>query len=256
MGNVAAQTVGTRTTGFRDQHMSLRRVLVVEDEMVVAMLVEDMIADLGYEVAGVVSRVDDAMALVDTDGFDLAVLDVHLNGRLIFPFADALAERHIPFLFATAYGERGIPREHSNCPVIQKPVRAEDLKRALARLEPAQINRRTRDKGRSPRSPRAAGSRPARNAYARTLCPAWLAFQASHVLSCRVFAWRWPLAFSYLLSDVVSMPASFCSISFRASAACRSSSEPASAMPSHASNISRRSASLNRRSRITSVGAR
>jgi CheY-like chemotaxis protein len=117
--------------------MSLRRVLVVEDEMVVAMLVEDMIADLGYEVAGVVSRVDDAMALIDTDGFDVAVLDVHLNGRLIFPFADALAERHIPFLFATGYGERGIPREHSSCPVIQKPFRAEDLKRALARLEAA-----------------------------------------------------------------------------------------------------------------------
>jgi CheY-like chemotaxis protein len=135
MGNVAAETVGTRASGWREQHMSLRRVLVVEDEMVVAMLVEDMIAELGYEVAGVVSRVEDAMKLVGSDKFDVAVLDVHLNGRLIFPFADALAARHIPFMFATGYGERGIPREHSSCPVIQKPFRAEDLKRALARLE-------------------------------------------------------------------------------------------------------------------------
>lgn len=103
--------------------------------MVVAMLVEDMIGELGYEVAGVVSRVDEAMKLVDSKSFDVAVLDVHLNGRLIFPFADALTERHIPFVFATGYGERGIPREHANCPVIQKPFRAEDLKRALARLE-------------------------------------------------------------------------------------------------------------------------
>lgn len=102
--------------------------------MVVAMLVEDMIAELGFEVAGVVSRVEDAMKLIDSDGFDAAVLDVHLNGRLIFPFADALAERRIPFMFATGYGERGIPREHAHCPVIQKPFRAEDLKHALARL--------------------------------------------------------------------------------------------------------------------------
>jgi CheY-like chemotaxis protein len=115
--------------------MSPKRVLVVEDEMVVAMLVEDMIAELGYELAGVVSRVDDAMKWADSDGFDLAVLDVHVNGRLIFPFADALARRHIPFMFATGYGERGIPREHLNCPVIQKPFRAEDLRRALVRLE-------------------------------------------------------------------------------------------------------------------------
>lgn len=114
--------------------MSGLRVLVVEDEMVVAMLVEDMVSDLGYEVAGVVSRVEDAMKLVDTGTFDCAVLDVHLNGRVIFPFADALAKRDIPFLFATGYGERGIPPEHAKRPVLQKPFRGEDLKRALLRL--------------------------------------------------------------------------------------------------------------------------
>jgi CheY-like chemotaxis protein len=114
--------------------MSTRRVLVVEDEMVVAMLVEDMIADLGYELAGVVSRLDDAMKLAGSDGFDVAVLDVHVNGRLIFPFADALAARHIPFMFATGYGERGIPPQHAKYPVLQKPFRTEDLKRALSKL--------------------------------------------------------------------------------------------------------------------------
>ena len=114
--------------------MARKRVLVVEDEMVVAMLVEDMVDELGYEVAGVVSRVDEAMDLVDSGSFDLAVLDVHLNGRLIFPFADALAERSIPHVFATGYGERGVPPEHSKRPVLQKPFRAEDLKHALLRL--------------------------------------------------------------------------------------------------------------------------
>jgi CheY-like chemotaxis protein len=117
--------------------MSRKRVLIVEDEMVVAMLVEDMICELGYEVAGVVSRVDEAMKLVDSGKFDFAVLDVHLNGRLIFPFADALAKRSIPYMFATGYGERGIPPEHSNRPVLQKPFRAEDLQRALARFNEA-----------------------------------------------------------------------------------------------------------------------
>ncbi len=117
--------------------MSHKRVLVVEDEMVVAMLVEDMVCELGYEVAAVVSRVDEAMKLVDSGSFDFAVLDVHLNGRLIFPFADALAERKIPYIFATGYGERGIPPEHSKRPVLQKPFRAEDLKRALTRLAEA-----------------------------------------------------------------------------------------------------------------------
>jgi len=114
--------------------MSRRRVLVVEDEMVVAMLVEDMITELGYEVAAVVSRVEDAMALADSGNFDVAVLDVHLNGKLIFPFADALSKRQIPFMFATGYGERGIPPHHAKCPVLQKPFRAEDLERALVRL--------------------------------------------------------------------------------------------------------------------------
>ena len=117
--------------------MPVRRILVVEDEMVVAMLVEDMIAELGYDVAAVVSRVEEAMALADSGSFDAAVLDVHLNGKKIFPFADALMERHIPFLFATGYGERGIPPHHAQCPVVQKPYRAEDLKRALARLAQA-----------------------------------------------------------------------------------------------------------------------
>ncbi len=135
MGNVVTGTIGIRATETQAYHvMSRKRVLVVEDEMVVAMLVEDMLAELGYEVASVVSRVDDAMKLVDSGNFDIAVLDVHLNGRAVFPFADALAKRKIPYMFATGYGERGIPPEHAQRPILQKPFRSEDLKRALMRL--------------------------------------------------------------------------------------------------------------------------
>ena len=100
------------------------RVLVVEDEMTVAMLIEDMVSELAYDVAAVVPRLEDAMRLLDTDSFDLAMLDVHLNGKTVFPFAKALEERGIPFLFATAYGPRGIPAEFQGHMVLAEAVRS------------------------------------------------------------------------------------------------------------------------------------
>lgn len=121
-------------TGLR---LAAPRVLVVEDEMTVAMLIEDMVAELAYEVAGVVTRLEDAMRLVDTETFDLAMLDVHLNGKTVFPFAAALKEREIPFLFATAYGPRGIPAEFQGHLVLQKPFGPVELRRALTVLKPA-----------------------------------------------------------------------------------------------------------------------
>lgn len=111
-----------------------RRVLVVEDEMIVAMLVEDMMGDMGFEVAGVAGRLNDAFQLLEKTDFDLAVLDVSLNGELVFPFAQALEEKKIPFVFATAYGARGIPQEFAGHPVVQKPFRTQDLAGAIARL--------------------------------------------------------------------------------------------------------------------------
>jgi CheY-like chemotaxis protein len=106
------------------------RVLIVEDEIIVALFLEDLLADFGYEVAGVVSHLDEAMAR-DVD-YDLAVLDVHINGRPVFDFADALAARGTPFVFATGYGPRGIPDRHAGRPVVQKPFQPEELKWMLA----------------------------------------------------------------------------------------------------------------------------
>lgn len=125
------------TSGLPTDHglkLMAPRVLVVEDEMTVAMLIEDMVAELAYEVAAVVTRLEDAMQLVDSDSFDLAMLDVHLNGKTVFPFAAALEEREIPFLFATAYGPRGIPEQFRDRPVLQKPFGPVELKRALVEL--------------------------------------------------------------------------------------------------------------------------
>ena len=110
------------------------RVLIVEDEIVVALFMEDVLAEFGYHVAGVVSRLDEAMA--HEPDFDMAVLDVHLNGKNVFDFADKLAAQATPFVFATGYGERGIPERHKGRPVLQKPFSPDDLKRALDAVTP------------------------------------------------------------------------------------------------------------------------
>ena len=111
-----------------------RRVLIVEDEIVVALFLEDVLDEFGYHVAGVVTQLDEAMAR--EPDYDIALLDVHLNGRNVFDFADMLAGRNIPFVFATGYGERGIPERHRCCPVLQKPFQPDDLKRILDDIDP------------------------------------------------------------------------------------------------------------------------
>ena len=106
------------------------RILIVEDEIIVAMFLEDLLTDFGYEVAGVVSHLDDAIA--HPADYDLAVLDVHINGRPVFDFADRLAARGTPFVFATGYGPRGIPDRHAGRPVLQKPFQPQELKWTLS----------------------------------------------------------------------------------------------------------------------------
>ncbi len=112
-----------------------QRILIVEDEIVVALFLEDVLADFGYEVAGVVNHLDEAMAR--EPDYDIALLDVHINGRSVFDFADMLASRDIPFVFATGYGERGIPEHHRGRPVLQKPFQPEDLRRILQETTPS-----------------------------------------------------------------------------------------------------------------------
>jgi CheY-like chemotaxis protein len=111
------------------------RVLIVEDEIIVALFLEDLLTEFGYEVAGVAAQLDDAMAR--PPDYDVAVLDVHLNGRNVFDFADTLAARGTPFVFATGYGERGIPERHRARPVLQKPFQPGDLKQVLEQVTAA-----------------------------------------------------------------------------------------------------------------------
>lgn len=110
------------------------RVLVVEDEMMVSMLIEDMLDDLGCKVVGPAARLDEAIALVGEAELDCAVLDVNLGGQPIFPLADILREKGRPFAFATGYGDAGLRDVDKGTPVLQKPFREGDLARVLGQL--------------------------------------------------------------------------------------------------------------------------
>jgi CheY-like chemotaxis protein len=113
------------------------RVLVVEDEMMVSMLIEDMLSDLGCVVVGPASRLDEAMELAQAGGIDCAVLDVNLGGQPIFPLADLLRQMGRPFAFATGYGDAGLRDVDKGSPVLQKPFREGDLARVLGELSAA-----------------------------------------------------------------------------------------------------------------------
>ena len=112
------------------------RILVVEDEMLVAMNIEDMLLAMGHDIAGIASRLGPALQLAREGAFDVAMLDVNLAGEASFPVADVLRERGIPYLFATGYGVEGIEEGHRGAPVIQKPFRASDLSGALDQAAP------------------------------------------------------------------------------------------------------------------------
>jgi CheY-like chemotaxis protein len=108
-----------------------KRILVVEDELMIRMLLEDMLAELGYTIAAAAARLDEALEAAQNADFDIAILDVNLNGQPISPVADVLAARGMPFIFATGYGERGLPDAYRDRPTLKKPFQLGSLKRAL-----------------------------------------------------------------------------------------------------------------------------
>ncbi|PZO46727.1 MAG: hypothetical protein DCF16_18665 [Alphaproteobacteria bacterium] len=111
------------------------KVLIVEDESLVAMLIEDMLLDLGYEVAAIAARLDQALTVAGTIDAHLAVLDLNLNGQRTDTIAEILRARGIPFIFATGYGGAGVTAEWRDVPVVQKPFQQSDLAAALSRLQ-------------------------------------------------------------------------------------------------------------------------
>lgn len=108
------------------------RVLVVEDEVMIAMLVEDMLIDLGFEVVGPALDLEGALPLAEQADLDLAVLDVNLgNGRRSFQVADVLRERGVPFLFATGYGTAGLSEAYAGSLTLKKPFECRRLGDAI-----------------------------------------------------------------------------------------------------------------------------
>lgn len=108
-----------------------RRVLVVEDESMIRMLLEGMLEDLGHTVAAEAGAIEEALKLAKEAAFDVAVLDVNLNSRPITPVVEVLVERGLPFIFASGYGQRGVPEAYRQNPVLQKPFQLEALAQAI-----------------------------------------------------------------------------------------------------------------------------
>ncbi len=113
--------------------MALRnkRVLIVEDEMLVAMTLEDTLLDLGMEVVATAMHLALAIELADRCEIDVAVLDINLHGGRSYPVADILIRRGIPFIFATGYGHAEGDEAYAGIPVLTKPYRPVDLAQAL-----------------------------------------------------------------------------------------------------------------------------
>jgi CheY-like chemotaxis protein len=114
--------------------LSGRCVLVVEDEMLVLLMIEDMLADLGCESVTAAATVDQALAVIDMQVLDAAMLDMNLNGNNSYAVADALVARGVPFVFSTGYSGQDMREGYRDRPLLNKPFRNEQLAEILARL--------------------------------------------------------------------------------------------------------------------------
>ena len=118
------------------------RVLFVEDEPMVSMLIEDMLLDLGVEVVGPASQMDKALTLARSAEIEAAVLDINIGGQHTFPVADVLHVRGIPVIFATGYGSTALPERFRGTPTLHKPfdrTRFEEVMQAALAQSPCEI---------------------------------------------------------------------------------------------------------------------
>ena len=111
-----------------------RRILVVEDEFLVALLLEEELHALGFSIVGPFTSVATATEAARREHFDLAILDINVAGEMVFPVADALSARGVPFLFVSGYGEMNLPERHRTTPCLAKPCEQTALAREIERL--------------------------------------------------------------------------------------------------------------------------
>ncbi len=116
-------------------HLVGKRVLLVEDEALIAMMLEEALGDLGCEVIGPVARLDAARQIIEAERFDCALIDIDLRGHPAYPLAELLDARGVPFGFVTGYAAGRVePRFRRGHPVLQKPISADQLKAALTAM--------------------------------------------------------------------------------------------------------------------------
>lgn len=114
--------------------LSGRRILVVEDEWLVLMSIQDMLADLGCESVFSAGAVDQALAMLDAQTIDAAMLDVNLHGERSYPVAAALDQRDVPFMFASGYGAGILPAAYRDHPMLTKPFGEDELAEMFVRI--------------------------------------------------------------------------------------------------------------------------
>ena len=107
------------------------RLLLVEDEALIALMLEDMVEGMGCAVTALAPRVALGVAMADSGNFDVAILDVNVAGENVEPVAERLAAKGVPFIFATGYGEAGVPLRYRDRPVVAKPFRPDQLEAAI-----------------------------------------------------------------------------------------------------------------------------
>lgn len=107
------------------------RVLLVEDQMIVALQIEDMLRAVGCEVVGPVGTLQAAITLAQAEALDVALLDINLDGEKVYPTAEELQARGIPFILASGYGESTLPEKWRDQPRLSKPFRREQLEQLL-----------------------------------------------------------------------------------------------------------------------------
>ncbi len=117
-----------------DNVLTGRRVLVVEDEMMILITLEDMLGDLGCDCVTAAATVEQTLALMQTQSFDAAILDVNLDGDKSYAVADALAARGVPFVFSTGYSDSGVAEGYRDRPVLRKPYQFAEMADIFARL--------------------------------------------------------------------------------------------------------------------------
>jgi CheY-like chemotaxis protein len=127
--------LGSRSGG-KDFAMSATRppggsVFLVEDEVMIRMMVADMLDELGFRVSAEAGEIGEALRLAQSAEFDLAILDVNVNGKVISPVAELIKARNRPFIFATGYGSSGLPEEYRDRPALQKPFQIESLAKMI-----------------------------------------------------------------------------------------------------------------------------